>query len=251
MARAFSQANGVTSIRAGHPSLLVAALLAFAASGIAGYMGSERRAVRDAILVGTPPLYNFGSVEQGTRHAHFDLRNCTTKDVDIIFVQPTCTCTDVKLSTRRIGPGETAGLECNWSTQGRRGAFRGSIFVVFKAAGTQDPSFLELSLAATVVPEFTYSPAELAFQRDGPNTIRLRFSSHSPTFRIMRAYANHRAFQAAVRGPEVDVRFEPRLFAGDPGQYYLTVETNCDKDPRLRIPISVERANLPANKTSD
>jgi hypothetical protein len=95
-------------------------------------------AVNGPKLVCDAPVYNFGKVTQAAVVTNvFILRN----EGDTTFVagmpRATCSCTQVKLSKRMIGPGETAELTAVFTAVRRIGEQRKSIYL--PSADSDDP----------------------------------------------------------------------------------------------------------------
>ncbi len=92
-------------------------------------------------LVCDEPVYNFGKVTQSAVVTHvFILRN----EGDTTFVagmpRATCSCTQVKLSKRMIGPGETAELTAVFTAARRGGEQRKSIYL--PPSDSDDPALI-------------------------------------------------------------------------------------------------------------
>ena len=98
-------------------------------------------AVNGPKLVCDKPEYDFGKVSQAAVVTHvFILRN----EGDTTFVagipQTACSCTQVKLSKRMIGPGETAELTAVFTAARRAGEQRKNIYL--PSSDSDDPALI-------------------------------------------------------------------------------------------------------------
>ncbi|MEI7850609.1 MAG: DUF1573 domain-containing protein [Kiritimatiellales bacterium] len=92
-------------------------------------------------LVCDEPAYDFGKMTQSAVVTHvFILRN----EGDTTFVagmpRATCSCTQVKLSKRMIGPGETAELTAVFTAARRAGEQRKNIYL--PPSDSDDPALI-------------------------------------------------------------------------------------------------------------
>ena len=100
-----------------------------------------KNAVHEPKLVCDAPVYNFGKVTQSAVVTNvFIIRN----DGDTTFVagrpQATCSCTQVRLSKRIIGPGETAELTAVFTAARRAGEQRKNIYL--PPSDSDDPALI-------------------------------------------------------------------------------------------------------------
>lgn len=98
-------------------------------------------AVNGPKLVCDEPVYQFGHVDQSAVVTNiFIIRN----EGDTTFVagmpRATCSCTQVKLSKRMIGPGETAELTAVFTAARRGGEQRKNIYL--PPSDSDDPALI-------------------------------------------------------------------------------------------------------------
>jgi hypothetical protein len=129
--------------RGGKLELALALLLFFPmlAGRLLAQVSDGGNAVHAPKLVCDAPVYNFGKVTQSAVVTNvFIIRN----EGDTTFVagrpQATCSCTQVRLSKRMIGPGETAELTAVFTAARRAGEQRKNIYL--PSSDSDDPALI-------------------------------------------------------------------------------------------------------------
>jgi hypothetical protein len=194
-------------------------------------------------LSAEPAVKDFGEIPQGIYDAEFKLVNNASAPIKIKEIIKNCDCADISMSSGEVLPTESVLLNCKWNTRGRRGPTATDLAVLYIKEGAAQSAFLRLRLQAKVTPDFWYSPEELKFTKNAPATLSVRFRPGQVSqLSLLKAYTNHRAFQATLRAeaPEVAVAFNPELWSGDRKAMELVVETSSRNEPTCRIPLLVE-----------
>ena len=92
-------------------------------------------------LVCDAPVYNFGKVTQSAVVTNvFIFRNAGDTTFVAGMPQASCSCTQVKLSKRMIGPGETAELTAVFTAARRAGEQRKNIYL--PPSGSDEPAII-------------------------------------------------------------------------------------------------------------
>ena len=93
-------------------------------------------------------MVDFGNVKSDTiLVAKFFFVNSGTQAVEIEYVNPDCTCTNYKLSSKTVNPGDTAYVELQVNTTGKYG--RNRIYATMKA--NTFVKMYKLTIAFTVI----------------------------------------------------------------------------------------------------
>jgi hypothetical protein len=173
--------------------------------------------------------------------------------VEIRHVRQSCDCADVVVPAGVVEPGKSVTLACRWDTRGKRGPSATELEVVASEAGKNERRGTVLTLRADVVPDYTYSPEELVFHSDRPETLTVAVRpAWFEDLTLLSAAADHRAFDATLNAKksEVSVTFDPAQWYDARGAVSLVVQTNSPRHANFQIPLRVSRA-APAQPSVD
>jgi hypothetical protein len=193
---------------------------------------------------------DFGLVrQQVTQVAEFQLRNDAASPVRIDEVTSTCGCTQSQIAPRDLAPGESATLRLTLSTHERRGSLVVHSVVTYRKAACEQKYGLPLWVRATVDPDYEVIPEELSFGAGRPNFQRVVLRpEHLPFLQIKslsvdRPFFEARLAQAAGTAGErsVEVVFHPERHYPGAENAYLLVSTDSQRQPVVRIRLSIQR----------
>jgi hypothetical protein len=230
------------------PSVTIG-LICFIAAGVAAYFGRlPAEPPTPSGLFADEPVLQFGAVHQGdTRDAQFRLVNRHPEAVEILDVLTGCSCLEAKPSARQVPPGGRFTVDVKWQIGPRRGRLADPVRVSYRTAAG-GLHLAELILAADVVADVNYSPAELSFDPNTPGSAVVRFTpGQRDRFVLRQATVTQAAFRAELMTDraEVVVTFDPGRWIDIGPDAWLTVETDNPVEATIRIPLRVTRAAAP------
>jgi hypothetical protein len=187
-----------------------------------------------ARLVSAEPVYEFGSVDQGTLVRHtFRFLNAGSEPLEIERVAAPCGCTAAVVPQTSIPPGEEGSVEVTFDTTGFRGRKAKSIFV---HTNDQLQSVHPFVLAGDVVARVVVDPPVLYLGRIHPTTgatgeVRVISTAGDPL----------RLAAPIVDGPAIRAVLESLPEAGEAGRRVVVgIEGELPRGPfsgALRIPV--------------
>ena len=146
-----------------------------------------------------------------------------------------------------LEPGATTTADCAIDLSQRRDAFKTSFTIVYREVGTQPShaSGLVCPLSADVDTVVKLSPRELAFDASRPGARRVRLSSRVPGIVILKCLSDQRCLTPRVTddGSAVHVDFDPSRWIGDDETVYVTLDTSCDSERRISIPVHISKGS--------
>jgi hypothetical protein len=114
-------------------------------------------------VVGIRPVYNFGTVEQGTPVQHqFALQNVGRTWVQLQGAASSCGCTTSDLDGRTVRPGQTAFVNVALDTANLSGSTTKTVIV--RTSNARTPRLL-LALTGTVLTDLRVSPSTVYLGR--------------------------------------------------------------------------------------
>lgn len=131
--------------------------------GSGGPQVDSNRPGRAKLELEGSPDFDFGVMTVGESQSHtFHIRNVGTKPLRLNVRQLTCLCTDAKLPSEPVAPGETADVVLQWRAEGRNLAYRHSAVL-----DTSDPGrrTLILTIHGQVRRIVRAEPPEVSFSR--------------------------------------------------------------------------------------
>lgn len=96
--------------------------------------------IRQALLTCAQPCFDFGTLpasEQSASHT-FDVENTSTETVEVLAVSTSCDCLTAELERKTIRPGEALALPVHLMFQGRSGAQRRAVHLVYRTPDAPD-----------------------------------------------------------------------------------------------------------------
>ncbi len=141
-----------------------------------------------------------GQVHQGDSiEAIFHLFNGYAAPVAIEEVLGTCDCQNLDLTKQILEPGESATLTVQWRIGRLRGISSTGVLVTYLRPDGR-LARVPLRMKADVIPDISYEPAFLTFQRQLPETkhVSLR-SNRQPGAALISAYADHQSFAVKLK----------------------------------------------------
>lgn len=133
-------------------------------------------------------------------------------------------------------------MTCDWKTAGKHGPSETEIEVIASEVGKDERRGTVLTLRADVIPDYTYSPEELVFRGDRPETRKVAVRpAYASSVSLTGASVDHRAFEAKLNAEtcEVSVSFDPELWHDHRGSVSLVVRTNSPQYANFRVPLRV------------
>lgn len=112
-------------------------------------------------MVVEQPVYNFGSISEGTKIDHvFTIRNSGDSPLNILQVRPSCGCTAANVSSSTIQPGKAGEIKATFNSANFSGAMTKTI-----AVDTNDPKnpTSTLTMKGTVTTDVQVAPKQLNF----------------------------------------------------------------------------------------
>lgn len=195
-------------------------------------------------------MKDFGVVPRGPMLKHyFTVKNTTGQNLQLGSVRVSCGCVTANLTSQNLAPGQSAALYATMDTRRFLGDKLVTIYVQVLS-----PSFEELSLQVKAYSrsDVQISPDTLNFgrvQRGKPNGGKVTVSFYgNPGWQITQAtcpsnYVTPKVTQVKATAAEVAYEIEAELRADIPvGRWFtdITLQTNQESVPRLRVPVSVE-----------
>jgi Protein of unknown function (DUF1573) len=183
------------------------------------------------------PVYNFGSVLEGTQVKHeFVIKNVGQAELVIGQVQTSCGCTVAQSEKKRLAPGEATILPATFDTRHEKGHASRRIDVYTNDPQTPD---LPLSIQGTVKMESEATPSEVMFDgvRHGSEQTRevgIAYNGKGKNFRITKV-SNSNANIAVTQepGPKLKVSL---LKTMPVGPFQDTIEVATSGRP-IEIPV--------------
>jgi hypothetical protein len=195
-------------------------------------------------LVCKENTHAFGNVDQGERLVvEFTVANTARATAKIMNIDKQCDCSNVLLPSHDLAPGAKATVKLDWNVGNKRGDISSYVVLEYRIGDAPEKRRLWLTMKAHVVPDFDYYPIELRFSPDRQSDQCLVVTPRAaPAVQVTGAHSTHRAFAARVSsaGDRVEVSFSPTQW-NENAQGDLIVETNSVKEPRLRVPLIVEK----------
>lgn len=194
------------------------------------------------------PLHDLGTVhQQQVAKATFQLRNNSTRKIELLRVITDCHCTAAEFNKRELEPQETATLHVTFDAGTSRGRVQHPITIQYMPAGEDRLRTLALAIAATVTADYDVQPARLEFV---PGRAEKQPVTLSPTgakpLEIAEAYCTHSAFTALVmphtgdaRERQVMVYFDPAKWDESGTTVFLIVSVPVTSQPELRLRLNV------------
>jgi hypothetical protein len=189
-----------------------------------------------------------------TLHAEFRLANHFPTAVIFQDVLKSCSCADATLSSERIEPGQTATLLVAWKTGAKRGRVGDVLMVRYAGVGGSNPGTLDVSVRATVEPDFVCNPEVITFSERAPGrvVVRLKPGRVASVPRVVTAFATHKAFAVSVdpNTSDVEVRFDPSVEGWKDFRAAVAMRIDGSRQDRLEVPIYIEPGQQPAAEPS-
>ncbi|MEQ9409666.1 MAG: DUF1573 domain-containing protein [Fuerstiella sp.] len=180
--------------------------------------------------------HEFGSMVVGAELEHvFEISNEGAADLELLEGQPTCKCTQFKLSQRRLKPGEKATLTIRWIGKFKDSAFEhgGEVYtndpdrteIMFRVAGVVDD-------AVELLPSGTWHLTADSDDRGGSMSGII----------VSRVYQDFQITELNCDSPWIDSTFEPiaedqyeslGVLPGVLTAYRITVSLKPDAPPGL------------------
>lgn len=219
-------------------STIIPAALVFLAQAAAALAAPQIAADR--------PVYDFGSVSQGTKVEHtFIIRNRGNAPLTIKGVRPSCGCTAVATSATLIAPGKAGEIKTSFNSANYAGAVTKTVSV--ESNDPKTPSTI-LTLRGSVVEEVQLAPRQLNLgllrvgttqKADISVTNRgkkpLRLTSIKSTMPQVIVAAEKKLLKPGESGTlrvTVTPRRGDRLLSG-----YISISTNNPTKPEISIPV--------------
>lgn len=222
---------------------VIIAVALFTSLGLS-YMAVRSPPTRAGLLVDTPS-HDFGSVKPGPVTHTFTLTNATGKDIVFDGVATGCGCTVVDIPSKRLAKGQQLPALCAVDTRGRRGAFTSNFTIIYReVGGNPQEKALTVELRADVIPVVDVTPRELVFTLDHRETQQLRVVGSDSHVKVFGVRADHPSLVTRVRegGSEIDVEFNAPRWSDPEGETWVEIETDCEEEKRIRIPVYVVSA---------
>jgi hypothetical protein len=233
--------------------ITVGALLSIAGSMLSMSLVCLPKWGRDDLDVAPDSVHDLGLLRQGVEaKGDFELRNPTSTTVRLLEVSTSCGCTGYELSRREVAPGQSAMLTLTLNTGEARGTVRIRAVVVYQKQGEEQKRVSVLQLQAQMDPDYGVEPERLEFGAGRPSLQRVvLWPRHIPQLRVMAAACNQRFFEAQlVAGDDqqqsvLEVRFLSDDYYSEAGPACVTVFTDSQRQPTVRIPVEVASRNAP------
>lgn len=196
-----------------------------------------------AILV--PNNIDLGLITQGeVKTFQFSIQNSSSHDVTDIVVVASCGCTIVDLPRKRLRSHESTIARGNLDSAKARGNVKVNLLVKYMWGGNEHHCPCTVTAVVDPVIELSHTALVFEAQSDGKQTVKLS-QNHGVAFEIRKVVISHPAFSVAEsqQGTTrcLDVSFDSQAF-GEADKFIpvsLSVFTDVDSEPVLRIPISV------------
>jgi hypothetical protein len=197
----------------------------------------------------TPSAFQrLDSVRQGEKSdVVYWMRNRTAVPVRIISVDTSCACSRFTLPKHTLAPGQRVPLRLEFSTAARRGTLSIRGVIAHTRDGEKQARSTPFGLDVGIDPDYVVDPPALAFGHGRPPMQRVCISPrHVSRVDIIKATCNLRFFKVTVLPEDtvnnrqfVEVIFLPNEYYADAGFAWLTVLTDCERQPTLRVPLDV------------
>jgi hypothetical protein len=184
-----------------------------------------------------------------SRSLKFTLRNPTSRAIQILSVQTSCTCTSHQLSKSALLPGEECELELLWHVRVASGPASVWALVVFQC-GIEPVRSAYCSASGHVPPRILVSPSALRFSGDDPAETTLQLTSDFGQFKVLDlgvtdSRVTARVIETQHDGRSVLVQYAGRTGAVGTKSAELTIRTSDEVQTLIRIPISFAPAVAP------
>ncbi|HEX8960661.1 MAG TPA: DUF1573 domain-containing protein [Geobacteraceae bacterium] len=227
-----------------NPTLIPAAALIFLAQAAATLAAPQIAADR--------PVYDFGSVSQGTKVEHtFVIRNRGDAPLTIKAVHPACGCTAVATSATVIAPGKAGEIRTAFNSANYAGAVTKTVAV--QSNDPKTPSAI-LTLRGTVVEEVQFAPRQLNLGQLRTGTTKkasitvtnrgkkpLRLTAVRSTMSQVAATVEKKLLKPGESGAllvTITPRRGDRLLSG-----YVSVSTDSPTKPEISVPVYGSQTN--------
>jgi hypothetical protein len=183
------------------------------------------------------PVYNFGTVLEGTQVKHdFIIKNVGQADLIIGQVQTSCGCTVAQSEKKRLAPGEQTQLPATFDTRHEKGQASRRIDVYTNDPQTPD---LPLSIQGIVKTEFDATPSEVMFESvrrgsEQTHEVSITYNGKGKTFRLTKiSNSNPNITVTQQPGPSLKVSL---LKTMPVGPFQDTIEISTSGRP-IEIPV--------------
>ncbi|MBI4577021.1 MAG: DUF1573 domain-containing protein [Planctomycetes bacterium] len=195
--------------------------------------------------------HDFGRIADGAQPTHvFRFRNEGGAPLEVLEVRPTCGCTAVVLSERRIAPGAEGRLEVSFDSRRRPGLQIKGIWLRTNdpADRGRGPGMVELVIRAEVINLFEIQPAffnfAAFFREDAPVRTLSVLRTDGSAFAPEAVEVSHPGLRCEVEplahegreGITLRVRVVPPSAYG-PLNATVRVRTGLEAQPVLEIPV--------------
>jgi hypothetical protein len=228
-------------------ALLAGALFGLAGSVLSMFLVCLPQRTGDDLEILPDVIQDLGLLRQGVdAKAEFDLRNRTSAPLRLLDVSTSCGCTGHKLSRTDIGAGESAVLTVTFNTAQSRGVARIHGVVVYGKAGEGQKQRTAFHVQAEIDPDYGVQPERLEFGDGRPVVERVvLWPRHIAELKLDKVVCDKSCFRARILPADasqrhvLEVTFLSQEYYADAGPAHVTVFTNSERQPTLRIPLDV------------
>lgn len=229
---------------------LVAFVSCFSGSLILAYL-----AIPSSRAVGVPPeievlpgtIQDVGAVRQrSVTKARFQLTNRSNALVTITSLSPSCDCTSFDINKRDLRPGETSIISLEYQSGTSRGIVEAMTRIDYRTANNPRERSVSLIVRGQIDPDFEVDPESIEFTASSPlvqhvilrprHIARLDVLAANPNKPFLTADIADRDDDGSV---DVEITFHPDLFYKGAGPAWVSITTDCEAQPTLRVPVRV------------